>query len=223
MSTIKVDTITDEAGSGAPDFPNGMTGSAASLTAIPAAQLTGTLPALDGSALTNLTSANLTGALPAIDGSALTGVAGTPAGAVIYHAANTPPTGFIKANGASLSTTTYADLFAVIGYTFGGSGSSFSVPDLRGEFMRGWDDSRGIDSSRAFGSAQVDELKTHNHLEGLRSYSANTGAYGQVATSAGPVSSWTGGTYNRFQFYTSATGGTETRPRNIALLACIKY
>tara|TARA_R110000796_G_scaffold72065_2_gene163307 strand:+ start:569 stop:1831 length:1263 start_codon:yes stop_codon:yes gene_type:complete len=54
FSTLQVDSITDEAGTGAPDFPNGLTGS--------------------GSALTSLTSANLTGALPAIDGSSLTGV-----------------------------------------------------------------------------------------------------------------------------------------------------
>jgi hypothetical protein len=93
MSTIKVDTITDEAGSGAPDFPNGMTGNGSSLTglataaqgalantalqsssSLAAANLTGALPAIDGSALTSLTSGNLTGALPAIDGSALTGV-----------------------------------------------------------------------------------------------------------------------------------------------------
>ena len=70
MSTIKVDTITDEAGTGAPDFPNGMTGSAASLTAIPAAQLTGTLPAIDGSALTGVDAFKpvaVTGATPSLD------------------------------------------------------------------------------------------------------------------------------------------------------------
>tara|TARA_B110000467_G_scaffold25763_2_gene23164 strand:+ start:1748 stop:2383 length:636 start_codon:yes stop_codon:yes gene_type:complete len=211
MSTIKVDTITDEAGSGAPNFPNGMTGSAASLTAIPAAQLTGTLPA--------------------IDGSALTGIAGTPAGVVIYHAANTPPTGFIKANGASLSTTTYADLFAAIGYTFGGSGSSFSVPDLRGEFMRGWDDSRGIDSGRAFGSSQSDAFQDHKHSQKT----------GDVYTNNPPIGHASGDNANSRSIPTeSSTRGilgvqatdmgsgvprlaSETRPRNIALLACIKY
>ena len=69
---------------------------------------------------------------------------GTPTGAVIYSAGSSAPTGFLKANGASISTSTYADLFAVIGYTYGGSGGSFNVPDLRGEFVRGWDDSRGV-------------------------------------------------------------------------------
>ena len=54
MSKISVDEITDEAGTGAPDFPQGMTGSGASLTALPAAQLTGTLPAINGASLTGL-------------------------------------------------------------------------------------------------------------------------------------------------------------------------
>jgi hypothetical protein len=65
---------------------------------------------------------------------------GVPAGSVIYHAANTAPSGFLKANGAAVSRSTYSDLFTAIGTTFGtGDGSStFNVPDLRGEFMRGW-------------------------------------------------------------------------------------
>jgi microcystin-dependent protein len=158
----------------------------------------------------NLDAGDLINALPAIDGSALTGVAGTPVGAVIYHAANTPPTGFIKANGASLDTTTYADLFAVIGYTFGGSGSSFSVPDLRGEFMRGWDDSRGIDSSRVFGSAQADEFKSHNHTITSGLGHDGSGKAADTSSSGASITS-------------NSSGGTETRPRNIALLACIKY
>ena len=77
------------------------------------------------------------------------GVGGSvPAGTIIYHAANTPPTNFLKADGAAVSRTTYAALFTAIGTTFGvGDGTTtFNVPDLRGEFMRGWDDSRGIDN-----------------------------------------------------------------------------
>ncbi len=86
MSTIKVDTITDETGTGAPNFPNGASGVATTAQgaladsaiqpgdSLAAGDLTGTLPALDGSALTSISAANLTGTLPAIDGSALTGV-----------------------------------------------------------------------------------------------------------------------------------------------------
>ena len=203
-------------------------GSAANLTNLPAAQLTGALPAISGAALTSLTSANLTGALPAIDGSALTGLGGgTPAGAVIYHAANAPPTGFIKANGAAISRSTYADLFSAIGTTFGaGDGSTtFLVPDLRGEFMRGWDDSRGIDGSRGFGSAQADAIKDHEHRVFRASVhgSSNTGqndlyrgfGYNDFGTGSVANSGRSGPMF--------ANGGTETRSRNIALLTCIKY
>lgn len=76
MSTIRANSITNSAGTGAPDFPNGLTDNSNAVlntsSSLPAANLTGTLPALDGSALTNLPAANLTGTLPAINGSALT-------------------------------------------------------------------------------------------------------------------------------------------------------
>ncbi len=140
---------------------------------------------------------------------------GVPAGTVIYHAANTPPTGFIKANGAAVSRSTYATLFAVIGTTYGtGDGSStFNVPDLRGEFVRGWDDSRNIDSGRALGTAQTDELKSHTHpIVGRTSITAASANVGGV-----------GGTTISTSANSGATGGAETRPRNIALLACIKF
>jgi hypothetical protein len=85
MSTIKVDTITDEAGSGAPDFPNGMTGNGSSLTGL-ATSAQGALAATALQSSSSLAAANLTGALPAIDGSALTGVgASTTFGAVGTH------------------------------------------------------------------------------------------------------------------------------------------
>lgn len=138
---------------------------------------------------------------------------GVPTGTVIYHAANTAPTGFLKSNGAAVSRSTYSSLFAAIGTTYGtGDGSStFNVPDLRGEFARGWDDSRGIDNGRNFGSSQADELKAHTHTFSTH---YNTGAGGVslqgVSSPSGTVT-------------TSSTGGSETRPRNVALLACIKY
>lgn len=136
-----------------------------------------------------------------------------PAGAVESFAMNTAPTGWIKANGANVSRSTYADLFDAIGTTFGvGDGSTtFGLPDLRGEFPRGWDDGRGVDSGRSFGSAQADELKSHFH----RQFNAGTdfggGRHG-LTRGGGQVF-----------FNTDSTGGTETRPRNIALLYCIKF
>lgn len=193
-------------------------------SSLASANLTGALPAISGAALTSLTSANLTGALPAISGAALTDLSGTPTGALLYFAASTAPTGFIKANGASLDTTTYADLFAIVGYTYGGSGASFTLPDLRGEFMRGWDDARGIDSGRAFGSAQTDVIKAHNHLGGSYGiHDSKPPAYGGVYIySQNPLGRWVGSN-SMYQAWTSTDGGSETRPRNVALLACIKY
>ncbi len=171
MSTLRVDTITDEAGTGAPNFPNGVTG-----------------------------------------------VASTPASTVIYVAQNTAPTGYLKANGAAISRTTYADLFAAIGTTFGtGDGSTtFNVPDLRGEFIRAWDDARGVDSGRSFGSAQADEFESHSHTFYT---SGSTGAYSNNFDVDSPVS----GNSLSFPKTVTNSGGSETRPRNIALLACIKY
>jgi phage-related tail fiber protein len=140
---------------------------------------------------------------------------GIPTGQVIYVATSSAPTGYLKANGAAVSRSTYATLFAAIGTTFGvGDGSTtFNVPDLRGEFIRGWDDSRGVDSSRVFGSAQADEFKSHSHTFTNYNNTEKTGSGGSIA-----VAFYTAGTYS-----TASTGGTETRPRNIALLACIKF
>lgn len=135
----------------------------------------------------------------------------TPAGAVMNFAMNAAPTGWLKANGALVSRTTYATLFSAIGTTFGvGDGSTtFGLPDLRGEFMRGWDDSRGIDVARAFGSAQADAFKSHVHST-LFNPTAGSAAAGS-------------GLGQQSAYNTGATGDTETRPRNIALLTCIKY
>lgn len=139
-----------------------------------------------------------------------------PPAVVLPFARNTAPTGWLKCNGAAVSRTTYADLFAAIGTTFGvGDGSTtFNVPDLRGEFVRGWDDGRGVDSGRGFGSTQADELKSHTHnlkvlyrtIDGNNSEGDQTVMTSQAAQSG----------------YITNTGGTETRPRNVALLYCIK-
>ena len=88
-----------------------------------------------------------------------------PTGSVHMMATTTAPSGYLKCNGTAISRTTYAALFAIIGTTHGaGDGSStFNVPDLRGEFVRGWDDGRGIDSGRNFGTSQSDNNKQHNH------------------------------------------------------------
>lgn len=69
-------------------------------------------------------------------------------GEVLAFAANSAPSGALVCNGAAVSRTTYVRLYNKIGTTFGvGDGSStFNLPDLRGEFIRGWDNSRGVDT-----------------------------------------------------------------------------
>ena len=197
MSTVRANSITNSAGSGAPDFPNGLTNNGVTLI-------------------------------------------GVPSGAVAHFAMNTAPTGWLKANGAAVSRTTYATLFAAIGTTFGvGDGSTtFNLPDLRGEFLRGWDDSRGVDSGRAFGSAQLDQMQK---ITGNTSMASTVGmvyptagqggafSYGVQSYSTSPAggaaTSW------RLTFDSalspdarvSSTTSGETRARNIALLACIKF
>lgn len=139
---------------------------------------------------------------------------GIKTGSIQHFALSAAPNGWIKANGALISRTTYAALFAVIGTTYGaGDGSTtFAVPDLRGEFIRSLDDGRGVDSARVLGSAQTDALKAHTHT------AAGSGS-GDGGSGAGGAPGMDSGGSNT----TSSTGSTETRPRNVAMLACIKY
>lgn len=134
-------------------------------------------------------------------------------GSIHFFASSSAPVGFLKANGAAISRTTYAALFSKIGTLYGaGNGSTtFNVPDLRGEFIRGWDEGRGVDSGRALGSWQGDEFKSHTH-KFTRENARGSGSAGSED--------------GRSSFYTSttaATGGDETRPRNVAFAAYIKY
>lgn len=157
---------------------------------------------------------------------------GTPPGAVLYFARQTAPTGWLLANGAAVSRTTYARLFEAVGTLYGtGDGSTtFNLPDLRGEFIRGWDNGRGVDSGRTFGTSQLDafqghfhNLKTDNGIQIALDGGGGTGtlnlrADGAPASPLGQAQ----------EVLTNGVDGTprtapETRPRNVALLACIKF
>lgn len=135
-------------------------------------------------------------------------------GEVGIYAMPAVPSGWLACNGAAISRTSYAALFANIGTTFGsGNGSTtFNIPDLRGEFIRGWDNGRGVDSGRALGNWQDDEFKSHNH-----SFSAGVSDNGSNLNKVDANSPSTG------TRTTNSTGGSETRPRNVALALCIKY
>ena len=151
-----------------------------------------------------------------------------PVGAIVYFANSSAPTGYLKANGAALNRTTYSALFAAIGTYYGsGSSTSFNIPDLRGEFIRGWDDSRGVDSGRAIGTFQDQSWKTWWVTE--RGFGWNTGythTLGQVPQSAqnGYYGNQFTGEWNNPSGAQQYRYGTEqTFGRNRALLACIKY
>lgn len=124
------------------------------------------------------------------------------------------PDGWLKANGAAISRTAYALLFAAIGTTSGaGDGvTTFNLPDLRGEFLRGVADGRAVDTGRVLGSAQTDDYKSHSHEAHIQV--AGGAIYTFQGTGNGSVASTA---------LTLTSGGSETRPRNVALLACIKY
>ena len=141
-------------------------------------------------------------------------------GDIKYTGRTTAPSGWLKANGAAVSRTAYASLFAAIGTTFGaGDGvNTFNLPDLRGEFIRGLDDGRGVDSGRVIGSAQGDQNKAHGHsITDTGMFFLRSGSGGQ---GVGLGTSYTG--LNGYPTL-SVEGGSEARPRNVALLACIKF
>lgn len=141
-----------------------------------------------------------------------------PAGLVATFARSTAPTGWLKANGAAVSRTAYADLYAAIGTRFGaGDGiNTFNLPDLRGEFIRGWDDGRGVDTGRTLGSAQEQAIQSHQHY--LLNIAGDDGTP-DTGVTVGPKTA--NGPFPAA--YTNFSGGTETRPRNVSMLYCIKF
>ncbi|KUM04218.1 tail fiber protein [Chromobacterium subtsugae] len=160
--------------------------------------------------------------------------AATPPGQIAYFARDTPPPGWLICAGAQdVARTAYAALFAAIGDRFGaGDGrTTFGVPDLRGEFVRGWDAGRNVDASRVFGSGQASQNLWHDHAiptpgsttggDTVRTDNGGTGLdAGARHTSNEFLTEF--GTGRQLRYATYGSGGSESRPRNIALLACIK-
>lgn len=155
----------------------------------------------------------------------------TPVGAVMGFYRRAAPSGWLHANGQLVSRSTYALLWALAqaqelvlsevtwaatGWTLFGEGdgsTTFRLPDLRGEFLRGLDAGRGVDVDRPLGSAQAAELAAHTHPLDNRILTESVvggGLGGTTPSDSAPIAA------------TGSTGGTETRPRNVALLMCIK-
>lgn len=134
--------------------------------------------------------------------------------------------GVLWMRGQTLSRTTYSRLFAKVEHQLaedglfrpGDGSTTFQLADLRGEFLRSWDGSRGADSGRAFGSWQADEFKSHTHRIPDTSTPEDSGdSIGGFDTTSD--NNQDDGSY----VDTLASGGTETRPRNRAVLVCVRY
>lgn len=160
---------------------------------------------------------------------------GIPVGTVMHYAAAVVPVGWLKCNGAILSKLAYPQLFDKIGYTYGGSGNDFRLPDLRGEFLRGWDDGRNVDANRAFGSNQLGTLVSGYDdndagadigflpSRGSKDYGSDLVNQTTIAPYGVDKILW-GSATNRITYSTANAPAwlSITRPRNVAMLACIK-
>lgn len=184
----------------------------------------------------------------------LPAAAGSDPGSVATFAMATPPRGWLKCNGEAVSRDDYPRLFAAIGTLHGdGDGSTtFNLPDMRGEFPRGLDDGRGVDSGRALGSHQGEAMQRHNHaastsintngshshgrptwqksLDSTNGLKASTQSIRAARNDIGLFTSgprqWSlpnnGNHSHSANTSVSNQGGPETRPRNVALLFAIK-
>lgn len=146
-------------------------------------------------------------------------VSGEVVGSVKAWPSSTTPTNYLLCNGAAVSRTTYAHLFAKIGTTHGqGDGSTtFNLPNYQGRFLRGVDNTAGNDPDKAsrtamgtggntgnaVGSVQGHAFQSHNHS--IPSSSTNAAPGNNVSS--------TGGAVNQTSV-TGVGGGNETRPIN---------
>ncbi|EEZ2071227.1 phage tail protein [Escherichia coli] len=157
--------------------------------------------------LTNLSGKDVAGLLAYLglgEGSAL------PVGVPVPWPSATPPTGWLKCNGAAFDKVKHPRLATAY--------PSGKLPDLRGEFIRGWDDGRGIDTGRALLSIQSDEVRKlalkywgpASNSSPSKTFALSDSAGGGLYTDG--ISQTSGGIINAFQL----PGGNETRPRNVA-------
>lgn len=148
----------------------------------------------------------------------------TPPGVVLPFAGSSPPEGWLLCQGQPLNTTTYAALFAAIGYTYGGFGANFNLPDTRGIFLRGIGTQTigSISYSTTLGSKQNDQMQGHNHEYVIQSLEDTGGGDARgsddyplrAARTSVPLNDGTNG---------DPRYGTETRPANIGINYIIKF
>ncbi|MHC5789526.1 phage tail protein, partial [Pseudomonas idahonensis] len=157
-----------------------------------------------------------------------------PVGAMVPFPKGTVPPGFLEVDGSVQSAATYPDLAAYLGTTFntGGEGAgNFRLPESRGEFLRGWDHGRGVDAGRALGASQTDALQnitgeSSTFPIGSTAPLSSSGAFKTNARSLVPTGIAGGGAWSSasidFDASRVARTAAETRPRNLAVMWCIK-
>lgn len=160
----------------------------------------------------SITPAKLKSALPTLGLS-------NPAGSVIAFAGNQAPDGYFECDGQAVSRTTYSELFAAIGDTYGSGDTTttFNVPDLRGTFLRGWSHGVTLDAGRQLGDFQVDAVKDHTHIF---LSSPDVGNDPNITSGTGRQ---VGSGMVSIETNTNVGGASETRPHNYAMMYCIKY
>lgn len=124
-----------------------------------------------------------------------------PAGIIGLWGTSVPPAGWLEMNGQS--TAGYPSLIALYGT---------NLPDLRGEFVRGWDNGRGVDTGRSIKSQQTQDIQPHTHSYTV---TGSVNSSGQGGTGSGLIPTSSSST-------TGSAGSVETRPRNVALMFIIK-
>ncbi|WP_417805287.1 phage tail protein [Thalassospira lucentensis] len=156
-------------------------------------------------------------------------VIGSEIGTVSAFAMPTAPEGWLVCDGSAVSRTDYADLFAAIGTVWGHGDqiTTFNLPDLRGEFVRGFDDGRGVDEGREFASGQLDQMQQITGSIGVVSrFNSPEGVF-SYTPQAGTTDATSGiNNQNKLRFDSAdspdARVGAETRPRNVAMTYAIK-
>jgi phage-related tail fiber protein len=143
-----------------------------------------------------------------------------PAASVFYLATTAVPYGYLEANGQAVSISTYNALWNALGQPNNGNGT-FNIPDLRGEFIRSWDNGRGVDPGRVFRSVQGSQNLEHNHGYSDTYYREAWGN-GQNYGIGSRSTDYDNSDYN-YSKATNTSGGSEARPRNIALMPIIKW
>jgi microcystin-dependent protein len=160
-----------------------------------------------------------------------------PIGAVLAFPTGIVAPGYLELDGSVQSIATYPDLAAYLGTTYnkGNEGAgNFRLPDSRGEFLRGWDHGRGVDAGRGVGTTQAEAFAAHNHryFDGTAATFDPAGNWqdGKINGAAASISTGAflspienGSTMQMVNAANTVNaGGAETRPRNLAVMWCIK-